>query len=149
MKAGLQQEFLVLLIILAAASLVFWETRHYGEFTGGQISPGAFPRLAAGMMGVFAVLRGSLLIAGMARLRVEEHLPFSRDILARPVAVAAAMSAYVFLFGTIPFFPLTLLFLVVVFFIFGVRPWPRLLWRAGLVSAVLYVLFSQILHIAA
>lgn len=148
MKTEVRHEIATLLLIFAATGLVFWETSHDAILSNGQISSGAFPRLAAGAMGVFAMLRALLLLTGAAGLRLEERLSISWENSKRPIAVAAAMSVYVLLFGVVPFFLLTLVFLVVVFFIFGIRPWKNLAVQALLISTFLFVLFAKLLQIA-
>lgn len=148
MMTGRGQEYATSLLALAIAALVFWQTRGQGVISGGQISPGGFPRAAAGLMAIFAGSRIVLLTMGAVRIRADEQLDLRPGTLARPALTVAAMSAYVYLFGSVPLFPLTLAFVAVVFLIFGVRPWQTLVFRALLVSGGLFILFRYLLKIA-
>jgi len=148
MKSAIRHELVTLLFIFAVTILVFWQTGGNGTFSNGQISPGSFPRLAAGAMGLFAVLRALFLMTGAVSLAAEEAPTFNWALTKRPIAVVVLMGAYVWLFSVLPFFVLTFIFLLAVFFVFGIRPWVYLVFQALLITTVLYVLFTKLLQVA-
>lgn len=99
-------------------------------------------------MAIFAVSRIVFLTTGTVRARPDEQLDLSLGALARPALTVGVMGVYVYLFGSVPLFPLTLFFVAIVFWIFGVRPCSALVFRALLVSGALFILFSYLLKIA-
>jgi len=147
MKAQSQQEVVTLMIIVAFAALIFWETREFGGATNGQISPGAFPRLAAGTMGMIAVIRAVLLLTRVAQPSHSGVGQWAWATLKRPFGAAVLMTIYTAAFESVPFAPLTVAFVFSAFLIFGVRPWKRLLIGTAIASSFLYLLFVQLLNV--
>lgn len=140
------REVAVLAVPVALAVLTFWLTRDATSGGGGQTSPGAFPRLVAGVMGTLAFARIFLPIT-------HEQSPNHADtwnwpLFSRSMATAALMGSYIYAFPLVPFLPLTLGFLFIVFLIFGIRPlWKTAVSAAG-ATAFLYVLFLHVLGIS-
>ncbi len=148
MQTQTLQELFVLLVIMAIAAVVFWQTGEFSEASSGQISPGTFPRLAAGAMAVCAVIKAVVLLSRWGQGCGIALTVWNRETLLKPVGASLLMSAYVFLFGKIPFLPLTAGFVLAVFLVFGVRPWRRLLLGALIATTFMYVLFARLLSIA-
>lgn len=146
MSNRLVREKIVLAVPIALAVLTFYLTQDSGSSGAGQTSPGTFPRLVAGVLG----------LAALARL----FMPVSQDqspnntqtwgwaSFLRAMGAAALMAIYIYLFPIVPFLPLTIGFTFAIFVIFQIRP----IWRAGLsaiaASVLLYILFLYILRIA-
>ena len=148
MQTSKRHDLLVILVIIAVAAIVFWQTSHFSEASDGKLTPGTFPRLAAGAMIVCAIVKVTLLLALRGDSTTLNTLNWSRDALLKPVGAAVLMIAYVFLFGQIPFAVLTGAFILAVFFVFGVRPWYRLVVGAMIATTFLYLLFARVLAIA-
>ena len=142
------QEMVTLLFVLTVACIVFWETREFGAVSAGQTSPGGFPRLAAGTMGLLAVIRAALLLSGATETSQASENAWGWISISRPLGAAVLLAVYVALFGKVHFAILTGAFVLSIFFVFGVRPLLRLLIGAALSSAFLYVLFVYLLKIA-
>lgn len=142
-----QQELVTLLLIGAFAALIFWETREFGGGSNGQISPGGFPRLAAGTMMVIAMLRAVLLFTKVAQPSHPGGGRWAWATLKRPFGAAVLMIIYTAAFQAVPFAPLTVVFVFSAFLIFGVRPWKRLLVGTAISSTFLYLLFVQLLNV--
>lgn len=148
MQTQTLQELVVLLVIMAVAALVFWQTGQFSEASSGQISPGTFPRLVAGAMAVCAVVKIVLLLTRTGQACSKTLPAWNRETLLKPVGASVLMIVYVFLFGKVPFFPLTAAFVLAIFLVFGVRPWRRLLIGALIATVFMYVLFTRLLSIA-
>ena len=148
MQTRKRHELFVNLVIIAVAALVFWQTSEFSGASDGQLTPGTFPRLAAGAMVVCAIIKVILLFALPDGSRSFKTLAWNRETLIKPVGAAVLMIAYVFLFGKMPFAALTGAFILSVFFVFGVRPWHRLVIGAMIATTFLYVLFARLLAIA-
>ena len=148
MQTHKRHELLVILVIIAVAVLVFWQTSHFSEASDGQLTPGTFPRLASGAMVVCAIIKIVLLFALPDGSTTFNTLTWSRETLFKPVGAAVLMIAYVYLFGKIHFAVLTSAFILAVFFVFGVRPWYRLVIGATIATTFLYLLFARLLAIA-
>lgn len=148
MRTRTLQELFVLLVIIAVAVLVFWQTEQFSTASGGQISPGTFPRMIAGTMAFLALVKALVLMLQANRGSLPDGPMWNRQTLIKPAGATVLMILYVFLFGKLPFLPLTAAFVVLAFLVFGVRPWNRLLIGATVATVFLYVLFSRLLVIA-
>ncbi len=148
MKAGVAQELLSLGVVLCISVLVFVETQGFAGSSGGRISPGLFPRLAAGAMGTFALLRAMLILFEATGARESDGPGLGLRELARPVAVIAVMSVFVASFGHVTFLLLAPVFLAAIFYIAGSRSWVGLVLKACISAVILYVLFFHLLRIA-
>ena len=142
-----QQEALTLAVVGAFAVFIFWETREFAAVQNGQFSPGAFPRLAAGAMAALAVLRMILLVVRVANEPPPKPAQWAWESVRRPLGATVLMAAYAAAFGSVPFAPLTVVFIFSAFILFGVRPLSRLIAGTALASTFLYVLFVPLLDV--
>lgn len=155
MRHALIQELLVLTAILAISVLVFVQTSSIMDAGGSQVASGTFPRLAAGTMGVLAIVRMLMFIAKSRTAKSPSDKARTFDgiydwnwgNMHRIIAATVLMVLYILLFRLVPFAPLTFAFIFLVFLSFGVRPWKRLLISTVLSSGFLTVLFVYIVGI--
>lgn len=145
MRNALIQEMLVLTAILAVSVLVFVETSSIMGAGGGQVASGTFPRLAAGTMGVLAIVRMLMFLARTNRF--DGIYNWDWGSTHRIVTATVLMVLYIVLFRIVPFAPLTFAFIFLVFLSFGVRPLKRLLISTALSAGFLTVLFVYIVGI--
>ncbi len=142
-----QQELATLVIFGLFAAFIFWETREFGGATSAQTSPGAFPRLAAGTIGIMAAIRACLLISRVVQPSHPGEGRWPWATIRRPLGAAILMVLYAAAFEAVPFTALTLVFIFAAFVIFGVRHWKRLLIGTAIATAFLHLLFVQLLNV--
>lgn len=150
MRHALIQELLVLTAILAISVLVFVQTSSIMDAGGSQVASGTFPRLAAGTMGVLAIVRMLMFVvkSRMAKAGTFDGIyDWNWGNMHRIVAATVLMVLYILLFRIVPFAPLTFAFIFLVFLSFGVRPWKRLLISTVLSAGFLTILFVYIVGI--
>ncbi|WP_306261934.1 tripartite tricarboxylate transporter TctB family protein [Pararhizobium sp. IMCC21322] len=145
MRHALIQELLVLTAILAIAVLVFVQTGSIMDAGGSQVASGTFPRLAAGTMGVLAIVRMLMFVVKSGTF--DGIYDWNWNSMHRIVSATVLMVLYILLFRLVPFAPLTFAFIFLVFLSFGVRPLKRLLISTALSAGFLTILFVYIVGI--
>ncbi len=103
-----------------------------------------------------AAVAGGLLVCGVAYLWSQSR---RRGRLLAPaqaaegvrslqvVLVSAILVVYVLAFPVLGYLLATILFFPVIFFVFGVRPWPKSAWVGVLTAVLFYVIFFHFAEI--
>jgi putative tricarboxylic transport membrane protein len=126
-------------LIVASADLSPLPRQVYGA--------GTFPKVIGGLL----LLMGGLLVAKGLRQR-QPWCRWTSKVAVRPfllalVAVVASVVAYVLLTPVLGFPVVAFVLLSLLFRAYHRRGWGRALWIAALATAVIWLLFAQLLHV--
>ncbi len=137
-----------------AALVVLARTKAGGSSGADVVGFATLPRLYAGLLvGLGALLAASSLFKMLRDARSHHVAPKVRSAFADPIVLMRAfgsivlMILYVLGLQQFPFFPVTAVFLAVMFFLYGRGPIWRVLLVAILGGAVLDVLFIRIINL--
>lgn len=146
MRTATLHETTIMFALIGGAAVVFIETAPLTEAQPGQIAPALFPRLAAGAVAAMAMLRIGALVLGHHRVE-DADVDWSWSAIGKPLLSAVLIIGYYLAFDHVPFIALTALFLVLTFWVYGVRPWYKNLLNAAVATGFFWILFLHFLRI--
>ena len=143
------KETVISLVIIAVSAWYFWQA---GMLSKGSVDPlgsSVYPQLIAGAMIIFAVLHIIVTYFRRKRLIDDDELAPSQRLTGglRAGGVAALTAAYLLLMGPLGYIIATLLYLLGILVLLGIRTVRGLSVASVGITVVLFLVFAQMLDV--